>query len=76
MCCCRHCCCCQLSLDGAEPVRVPFALPAATHNEAQFQFLVNSISMPQKLKGTLTYIAKVTCRSFTALLYILLHCGA
>ena len=55
------CCCCrQLSLGGAEPVRVPFALPPSSQNEAQLQFLVNSIAMPQKLKGTLTYIAKVT----------------
>jgi len=44
----------------ADPVHVSFSLPPGTQNEAQFQFHVNSISMPQRLKGTLTYIAKVT----------------
>jgi len=46
-------------------VRVPFALPPGSHNEAQLQFLVNSISMPQKLKGTITYVAKVTDHAVT-----------
>jgi len=46
-------------------VRVPFALPPGGHNEAQLQFLVNSISMPQKLKGTITYVAKVTDHTVT-----------
>jgi len=39
---------------------VPFTLPPGTQNEAQFEFYVNSISMPQRLKGTVTYVAKVT----------------
>ena len=50
---------CQLSVGGPDAVRVPFTLPANTQNETQFQFYVNSISMPQRLKGTLTYVAKV-----------------
>jgi len=53
-------------------VRVPFTLPAGAQNEAQFQFYVNSISMPQRLKGTLTYVAKVT--SHTATIEFVLQC--
>ena len=50
----------QLSQGSCDPVRVPFTLLAGTQNEALFQFHVNSISMPQRLKGTLTYVSKVT----------------
>ena len=46
-------------MGGADPVSVPFTLPPGTQNEAAFQFHVSSISMPQRLKGTLTYVAKV-----------------
>jgi len=52
-------------------VRVPFVLAPSTQNEAQLQFLVNSISMPQKLKGTLTYVAKVNYPSLTCSLDII-----
>ena len=42
-----------------DAVKVPFTLLPGTQNEGQFAFTVSSISMPQKLKGTLTYILKV-----------------
>lgn len=34
-------------------------LPAGVSNEAQFVFTIQSIVMAQKLKGTLSFIAKV-----------------
>ncbi|XP_041705060.2 AP-3 complex subunit delta-1-like isoform X4 [Coregonus clupeaformis] len=47
--------------EGAGPhdsLTVPFQLPPGISNEAQFIFSVQSIVMPQKLKGTLTFIVK------------------
>ncbi|KAI5626500.1 AP-3 complex subunit delta-1 [Silurus asotus] len=47
--------------DGAGPhdgLVVPFQLPPGVSNEARFVFSVQSIIMPQKLKGTLTFIVK------------------
>ncbi|TRZ02843.1 hypothetical protein DNTS_026717, partial [Danionella cerebrum] len=47
--------------DGAGPhdgLTVPFQLPPGVSNEARFVFSVQSIVMPQKLKGTLTFIVK------------------
>ncbi|KPP70590.1 hypothetical protein Z043_110569, partial [Scleropages formosus] len=47
--------------DGAGPhdgLSVPFQLPPGVSNEARFVFSVQSIVMPQKLKGTLTFIVK------------------
>ncbi|KAM3876027.1 AP-3 complex subunit delta-1 isoform 2-T2 [Diretmus argenteus] len=47
--------------DGAGPhdgLTVPFQLPPGVSNEARFVFTVQSIVMPQKLKGTLTFIVK------------------
>ncbi|XP_056459935.1 AP-3 complex subunit delta-1 isoform X1 [Gadus chalcogrammus] len=47
--------------DGAGPhdgLTVPFQLPPGVSNEARFVFTVKSIVMPQKLKGTLTFIVK------------------
>ncbi|XP_049321811.1 AP-3 complex subunit delta-1 isoform X4 [Astyanax mexicanus] len=47
--------------DGAGPhdgLVVPFQLPPGVSNEARFVFSVQSIVMPQKLKGTLTFIVK------------------
>lgn len=41
-----------------DPVQVPFVLLPDSQNEGQFGFQVENISMPQKLKGTLTYIIK------------------
>ena len=43
-----------------EPVKVPFILLPETQNEGQFAFTIEQISMPQKLKGTLTYFMKVS----------------
>ena len=37
----------------------PSVLSAGCSNEGQFAFNVESIVMPQKLKGTLTYMIKV-----------------
>uniref|UniRef100_A0A8C2JY25 AP-3 complex subunit delta-1 n=1 Tax=Cyprinus carpio TaxID=7962 RepID=A0A8C2JY25_CYPCA len=47
--------------EGAGPhdsLTVPFQLPPGVSNEARFVFSVQSIVMPQKLKGTLTFIVK------------------
>ncbi|KAM9480148.1 AP-3 complex subunit delta-1-like isoform 15-T15 [Salvelinus alpinus] len=47
--------------DGAGPhdgLTVPFQLPPGISNEARFIFSVQNIVMPQKLKGTLTFIVK------------------
>lgn len=41
-----------------DGVPVPFQLPPGISNEAQFVFTVQSIVMAQKLKGTLSFIAK------------------
>ncbi|XP_058513755.1 AP-3 complex subunit delta-1 [Ochotona princeps] len=41
-----------------DGVPVPFQLPPGVSNEAQFVFSVQSIVMAQKLKGTLSFIAK------------------
>uniref|UniRef100_A0AAY4E6U0 AP-3 complex subunit delta-1 n=1 Tax=Denticeps clupeoides TaxID=299321 RepID=A0AAY4E6U0_9TELE len=47
--------------EGSSPhdgLAVPFQLPPGVSNEARFVFSVQSIVMPQKLKGTLTFIVK------------------
>lgn len=54
----------KVGVGGNESVRVPFTLPPNTENEGQFAFHVNSIAMPQRLKGILTYIVKVLLYSF------------
>ncbi|XP_043911427.1 AP-3 complex subunit delta-1 [Protopterus annectens] len=41
-----------------DGIPVPFQLPPGIANEARFVFTVQSVVMPQKLKGTLTYIVK------------------
>ncbi|GCC25263.1 hypothetical protein chiPu_0003672 [Chiloscyllium punctatum] len=41
-----------------DGISVPFQLPPEVSNEARFVFTVESIIMPQKLKGTLTFIVK------------------
>ncbi|XP_067824413.1 AP-3 complex subunit delta-1 isoform X2 [Heptranchias perlo] len=41
-----------------DGISVPFQLPPEVSNEARFVFIVESIVMPQKLKGTLTFIVK------------------
>uniref|UniRef100_A0A8C4T390 AP-3 complex subunit delta-1 n=1 Tax=Erpetoichthys calabaricus TaxID=27687 RepID=A0A8C4T390_ERPCA len=41
-----------------DGIAVPFQLPPGVSNEARFVFTVQSIVMPQKLKGTLTFIVK------------------
>ncbi|XP_067938013.1 AP-3 complex subunit delta-1-like [Watersipora subatra] len=41
-----------------EAVKVPFDLMPLQRNEAQFIFTVKSLSMAQKVKGTVTYILK------------------
>ncbi|XP_061634988.1 AP-3 complex subunit delta-1 isoform X7 [Phyllopteryx taeniolatus] len=41
-----------------DGLTVPFQLPPGVSNEARFVFTVQSIVMPQKLKGTLTFIVK------------------
>lgn len=47
--------------EGSGPhdgLVVPFQLPPGVSNEARYVFSVQSIVMPQKLKGTLTFIVK------------------
>ncbi|GAB1606310.1 AP-3 complex subunit delta-1-like isoform X1 [Argonauta hians] len=41
-----------------DPVKVPFLLLPNSQNEGQFAFNIQNITMPQKMKGTLTYIIK------------------
>ncbi|XP_030851518.1 AP-3 complex subunit delta-1 isoform X2 [Strongylocentrotus purpuratus] len=41
-----------------DGVKVPFQLPPEASNEGQFAFTIHAITMPQKLKGTLTYMVK------------------
>ncbi|RUS81512.1 hypothetical protein EGW08_010719 [Elysia chlorotica] len=41
-----------------DAIRVPFVLLPEAQNEGQFAFTVDNITMPQKLRGTLTYIVK------------------
>uniref|UniRef100_A0A2C9KBU6 AP-3 complex subunit delta domain-containing protein n=1 Tax=Biomphalaria glabrata TaxID=6526 RepID=A0A2C9KBU6_BIOGL len=41
-----------------DAVKVPFVLLPEAQNEGQFAFLIDKITMPQKLRGTLTYILK------------------
>ncbi|XP_077332105.1 AP-3 complex subunit delta-1 isoform X2 [Lithobates pipiens] len=41
-----------------DGIPVPFQLPPGVSNEAKFVFTVQSIVMPQKLKGTLSFIVK------------------
>ncbi|KAJ4942981.1 hypothetical protein JOQ06_005493 [Pogonophryne albipinna] len=41
-----------------DALSVPFQLPPGVSNEARFVFTMQSIVMPQKLKGTLTFIVK------------------
>ena len=47
--------------NADDAVKVSFELPPTLRNEAQFIFNVMSLSMPQKMKGTVTYIIKVAC---------------
>eukprot|EP00795_Rhopilema_esculentum_P004963 gene4963-21309_t len=48
----------NIGASSHDPVKVPFQLPSGTTNEGQFAFSVESIAMPQWLRGTITYIAK------------------
>ncbi|XP_077128054.1 AP-3 complex subunit delta-1 isoform X1 [Ranitomeya variabilis] len=41
-----------------DGIPIPFQLPPGISNEAQFVFTIQSIVMPQKLKGTLAFIVK------------------
>uniref|UniRef100_A0A8C4QNC0 AP-3 complex subunit delta-1 n=1 Tax=Eptatretus burgeri TaxID=7764 RepID=A0A8C4QNC0_EPTBU len=43
---------------SSAAVSVPFQLPPGVSNEAHFTFTVQSIVIPQKLKGTMSYIVK------------------
>ncbi|XP_064604156.1 AP-3 complex subunit delta-1-like isoform X2 [Liolophura sinensis] len=43
-----------------DSVKVPFVLLPNAQNEGQFAFTVSSITMPQRLRGTLTYILKTS----------------
>eukprot|EP00794_Sanderia_malayensis_P007827 gene7827-8676_t len=48
----------NIGAGSHDPVKVPFQLPSGATNEGQFAFKVESIIMPQWLRGTLTYIVK------------------
>ncbi|XP_041360282.1 AP-3 complex subunit delta-1-like isoform X2 [Gigantopelta aegis] len=41
-----------------DAVKVPFTLLPGSQNEGQFAFSIDSITMPQRMRGTLTYIVK------------------
>ena len=49
----------QMGSSTHEGVKVPFQLPPGMANECQMTFYVKSFLMPQKLRGTVTYMAKV-----------------
>ena len=42
-----------------DSVKIPFVLLPGAQNESQFAFTLEQINMPQKIKGTLTYMVKV-----------------
>ena len=48
----------QMGTSSHEGIKVPFQLPPGQANECQFTFYVQSFLMPQKLRGTLTYMVK------------------
>ncbi|XP_077981677.1 AP-3 complex subunit delta-1-like isoform X2 [Glandiceps talaboti] len=48
----------EIGADPHDGIKVPFQLPPGAANEGQFAFTVESINMPQRLKGTLTYMTK------------------
>ncbi|KAL5022862.1 hypothetical protein ScPMuIL_002017 [Solemya velum] len=48
----------SLGASHHDAVKVPFVLLPKAQNEGQFAFTVQAINMPQKMKGTLTYIEK------------------
>ena len=48
----------QMGTSAHEGIKVPFQLPPGQANECQFTFYVQSFLMPQKLRGTLTYMVK------------------
>lgn len=43
-------------VNNQNSVKVPFQLPPGTTNEGQFAFDVDKVVMPQRLRGTLTYM--------------------
>ena len=47
-----------MGTSAHEGIKVPFQLPPGQANECQFTFYVQSFLMPQKLRGTLTYMVK------------------
>lgn len=58
----------QMGSSTHEGVKVPFQLPPGTANECQLVFYVKSFLMPQKLRGTVTYMAKVRTTFYPCLL--------
>lgn len=49
-----------LQVSPQEGIHLPFQLPEGTANEGQFAFSVDSVSMAQRLRGTLTYMLMVS----------------
>ena len=49
----------QVGTASHDSVKLPFQLPAGSANECQFTFYVQSFLVPQKLRGTATYMVKV-----------------
>lgn len=56
-----------------EGISVPFQLPKGTANEGQFAFTVDSVSMSQRLRGTLTYMVMTETGSTHEKLDLKLH---
>ena len=48
-----------MTSSSHEGVKIPFQLPPGMANECQLTFYVKSFQMPQKLRGTVVYMAKV-----------------
>lgn len=57
-----------------DAIKVPFILLPSAQNEGQFAFNIQEIKVPQKLKGTLTYIVKVLVYDIYELIKSFFYC--
>uniref|UniRef100_F6T2R5 AP-3 complex subunit delta domain-containing protein n=1 Tax=Ciona intestinalis TaxID=7719 RepID=F6T2R5_CIOIN len=59
----------RLIRDGGssshDAVRIPFSLPPSARNECQLEFTASSVTMPQRLKGTITYMVQDDTKQHT-----------
>ncbi|XP_078484816.1 AP-3 complex subunit delta-1 isoform X1 [Ciona intestinalis] len=59
----------RLIRDGGnlshDAVQIPFSLPPSARNECQLEFTASSVTMPQRLKGTITYMVQDDTKQHT-----------